>query len=89
MLDRLPNVFLSGLVLSFMGTVDNGTLFFHLTDLTPLVDLMNKEKVINNETDITLEHNYGFDYPSLYEDLPALIAGSKNVSSYASPHPYA
>lgn len=85
-LDRLPNVFLFGLVLSFMGTVDNGTLFFHLTDLTPLVDLMNKEKVINSETDITLEHNYGFDYPSLYEDLPALIAGSKNVS-YARPTP--
>ena len=49
-LDSLPNVFLWGLYLRFMGTRSSGTLFFHLTDLTPLVDLMNKGKVINNNT---------------------------------------
>ena len=85
-LDRLPDVFLFSLVLRFMGTQGNGTLFFHLTDLTPLVDLMNKGKVINSQTDITLDRNLGLDYPSLYEDLPALIAGSKNVL-YESPTP--
>ena len=78
-LDRLPNVFLHGLYLRFMGTYAEGTSLFHLKDLTPLVNLMNKGKVINSNTTINLGHNYGLDYPSLYEDIPALITGSKYV----------
>ena len=86
-LDRLPNVFLYSLVLNFMGTRSSGTIFFHLTDLTPLVDLMNKGKVINSGTKIYLQHNLGLDYESLYADLPLLIAGSRNLNDYAVPAP--
>ena len=85
-LDSLPNVFLWGLYLRFMGTQSSGTFAFHLTDLTPLVDLMNKGKVINSLTTIYLGHNYGLDYESLYEDIPALIAGSRRVER-AQPNP--
>ena len=85
-LDRLPNVFLYSLVLNFMGTRSSGTIFFHLTDLSPLVDLMNKGKVINSRTSISMSWNLGLDYPSLYEDLPALIAGSQSIS-YTTPTP--
>ena len=85
-LDSLPNVFLWGLYLRFMGTQSRGTLFFHLTDLTPLVDLMDKGKVINQQTAIFLGNNYGLDYASLYEDIPALITGSRRVE-YVNPAP--
>ena len=81
-LDRLPNVFLYSLYLRHMGTLSSETFCFHLTDLTPLVALMNKGKVINHRTNIHLAHNYGLDYTSLYEDLPALIAGSRDVEYY-------
>ena len=86
-LDRLPNVFLYALYLRFMGSTRQGTYFFHLTDLTPLVDLMNRPKLINSRTDIFLAHNYGLDYPSFYEDIPALIAGSKSVEYVKNPNP--
>ena len=78
-LDSLPNVFLSNLYLRFMGKIASRTIFFHLTDLTPLVELMNKGKVINSQTAIYLANNYGLDYASRYEDLPALITGSRQV----------
>lgn len=77
-LDSLPNVFLWDLFLRFMGRDE--ARFFHLTDLTPLVDLMNKGKVINSKTAIRLGYNYALDYASLYEDLPALITGSRLVN---------
>ena len=86
-LDNFPNVFLHALHLRFIGTRARGTLFFHLTDLTPLVNLMNKGKVINSDTDIFLAHNYGLDYPSFYEDIPALLAGSKSVEYVENPNP--
>ena len=88
-LDSLPNVFLSSLRIRFMGTISSGTIFFHLTDLTPLVDLMNKEKVINSKTTIQLQHNYGLDYTSFYEEIPALIAvvESKRVGYVENPNP--
>ncbi len=85
-LDRLPNVFLERLRMKYMGTVSSGTLFFHLTDLTPLVDLMNKGKVINSNTNIYLRYNLGLDYESLYEDIPALLAGSGDFL-YTEPNP--
>ena len=71
-LDSLPDIFLHSLHLRFMGT--SGTTYFHLKDLTPLVDLMKKGKVINGKTTLNLEFNYGLDYESLYEDIPALLA---------------
>ena len=92
-LDSLPNVFLWGLYLRFMGTYASGTRFFHLTDLTPLVALMNKGKVINSNTTINLGHNYGLDYASLYEDIPALLADTSGRRAqwskveYAQPNP--
>ncbi len=76
-LDALPNVFLVNLYLRFIGT--GSSTFFHLTDLTPLVDLMNKGKVINSRTAIYLRLNLGLDYASVYEDLPALVSGSRSV----------
>ena len=85
-LDRLPKVFLERLRMKYMGTVPSGTIFFHLTDLTPLVDLMNKGKVINSNTNIYLRYNLGLDYESLYEDIPALIAGSGDFL-YTQPTP--
>lgn len=81
-LDSLPNVFLWDLKLNFMGT--GFRTFFHLTDLTPLVDLMNKGKVINSGTLIRLEWNLGLDYASVYEDLPVLVSGSRNVQYTSS-----
>ena len=86
-LDNLPNVFLHDLYLRFMGSTRQGTYFFHLTDLTPLVNLMNKRKVINSKTAIRLAHNYGLDYPSFYEEIPALIAGSRDVEYVKNPNP--
>ena len=85
-LDSLPNVFLWELHLRFMGTRARKTLFFHLKDTTPLVDLMNKGKVIDKKTAIFLGHNYGLDYASLYEDIPRLITGSRSVE-YQNPEP--
>ncbi len=85
-LDGLPEVFFTDVYLQYMGTVSNGTLFFHLMDLTPLVDLMNKGKFINSKTALNLQWNFGFDYESLYEDLPALVAGSRSVG-YVTPAP--
>ena len=54
---------------------------------------MNKGKVINGKTSIYLLHNYGLDYESLYEDIPALLADTtgRTVShpkvEYAQPKP--
>lgn len=77
-LDGIPDgVFMHSLTLQFMGTSARGTRFFLLKDLTPLVDLMNKGKVVSPDTDIRLRWNFRLDYPSLYEDIPALIAQSK------------
>ena len=90
-LDSLPDVFLHSLHLRFMGT--SGTTYFHLKDLTPLVDLMNKGKVINGKTTINLEWNYGLDYESLYEDIPALLADTTGRTAnwpkvgYHAPNP--
>ena len=64
-LDNFPNVFLHALYLQFMGSTRQGTYFFHLKDLTPLVKLMNKPKLINSKTTIYLQHNYGLDYTSV------------------------
>jgi hypothetical protein len=85
-LDSLPDVFLLGLYLRFMGNVSSQTVYFHLRDLTPLVDLINKGKVINDKTDIRLDRNLGLDYESLYEDIPILLQNSKSVR-YQSPTP--
>lgn len=92
-LDNFPDVFLWGLYLRFLGSIPDRTFPFHLKDLTPLVDLMNKGKLINGKTSIYLLHNYGLDYESLYEDIPALLADTtgRTVShpkvEYAQPKP--
>ena len=86
-LDNFPDVFLLQLYLQFMGSTRQGTYFFHLKDLTPLVKLMNKPKLINSKTNIFLQHNYGLDYTSFYEEIPALIAGSKSVQYVQNPNP--
>ena len=86
-LDNFPDVFLWGLYLRFLGSTSRGTLLFHLKDLTPLVDLMNKGKLINGKTSIYLLYNYGLDYESLYEDIPVLIAGSRYVEYVQNPNP--
>ncbi len=86
-LDNFPDVFLHALYLRFMGTTRQGTYFFHLKDLTPLVKLMNKGKLINSKTNIYLAHNYGLDYPSFYEEIPALIAGSRYIEYVKNPNP--
>ena len=86
-LDNFPDVFLVQLYLQHMGSISQRTYFFHLKDLTPLVKLMNKPKLINSKTDIFLAHNYGLDYTSFYEEIPALIAGSKSVRYVENPNP--
>ena len=84
-LDRIPDgVFIHNLSLQFMGTVPSGTRFLLLKDLTALVDLMNKGKVIGSDTDIRLRWNFRLDYPSLYEDLPVLLASVRRVEYLAS-----
>ena len=86
-LDNFPDVFLLQLYLQHMGSISQRTYFFHLKDLTPLVKLMNKPKLINSKTNIFLQHNYGLDYTSFYEEIPALIAGSKSVRYVENPNP--
>ncbi len=84
-LDRIPDgVVLHNLYLQYMGTSASETRFFLLKDLTPLVDLMNKGKVIGSDTNIQLRWNFRLDYPSLYEDIPALLASVRGVSYLSS-----
>lgn len=85
-LDKLPNIFLFALYVRSLGTRSSGKTFLLLKDITPLVDLMNNGKIINQKTSIYLSSNYGLDYESFYEDLPALLAGSRYVE-YGQPVP--
>lgn len=79
-LDKIPDgVFMHNLYLQYMGTSATGTRFFLLKDLTPLVDLMNKGKVVSADTSIRLNWNFRLDYASLYEDIPTLLETVRRV----------
>ena len=84
-LDQIPDgVLLHTLYLQYMGTSASGTRFFLLKDLTPLVDLMKKGKVVGKDTLIQLRWNFRLDYPSLYEDIPTLLGTVRGVQYLAS-----
>ena len=54
-----------------------------LTDLSPLVSLMNAGKVITSATrQVDLKWNWGLDYESLYTHIPALIAAGISDVKY-------
>ena len=54
-----------------------------LTDLSPLVSLMNAGKVITmNTRQVDLRYNWSLDYESLYTHIPALIAAGISDVKY-------
>ena len=56
-----------------------------LTDLSPLVSLMNAGEVITSATrQVDLRFNWGLDYESLYTHIPALIAAGISDVKYTA-----
>ncbi len=59
-----------------------------LTDLSPLVSLMNAGKVITGATgSVDLKYNWSLDYESLYTHIPALITAGISDVQYTDPVP--
>ncbi|MXZ02084.1 hypothetical protein F4Y93_16110, partial [Candidatus Poribacteria bacterium] len=59
-----------------------------LTDLSPLVSLMNTGKAITEDTrQVDLRYNWSLDYESLYTHIPALIAAGISDVKYTDPVP--
>ena len=97
-LGNLPVVLTEVLDLRAMASDPNGDWTYErgdgqglgwlLTDLSPLVSLMNAGKAITMKTrQVNLEWNWALDYESLYTDIPALIAAGISDVKYTTPVP--